>query len=115
MQVQTFYNGLNTITRQLVDASAGGTLNSKTHEGSLKLFEDMARNNYQWGNNRGKQKVAGLYEVDLMTTIVAKMDALSKHVARIKSASVPQFQYGVSSDDHGSFFEHQEQSKRATK
>ena len=89
MQVQTFYNGLNTTTRQLVDALAGGTLNSKTPEESLKLFEDMARNNYQWGNNRSKQKVAELYEMDFMTTIVGKMDALSKQVASIKSSSTP--------------------------
>src|SRR5262249_44603896 len=85
MQVQTFYNGLNTTTRQLVDASAGGTLNYKTPNESLKLFEDMARNNYHWGNNKEKQKVAGKYEIDVMTTIFAKMDALSKQVMEAKN------------------------------
>ena len=72
MQVQTFCNGLNCQTRQLVGAVAGGTLNTKTPEESLKLFEDMAKNSYQWGNNRGKAKVAGVYETDAMTTLLSK-------------------------------------------
>ena len=32
LQVQTFYSGLNPATRQMIDAAAGGTLNSKTPE-----------------------------------------------------------------------------------
>ena len=86
MQVQTFLNGLNHATWQLIDAAAGGTLNSKTLEESLRLFADMAKNNYQWGNNKGKQKVVGKFEVDLMTTLVAKMEALSHQVATLKNS-----------------------------
>ena len=85
MQVQTFLNGLNPATRHLVDAAASGTLNTKMPEESLKLFADTARNNYQWDHNRGKQKAVGLYEVDLMTTLVAKMEALSHQVSTLKN------------------------------
>ena len=55
-------------------------MNTKTPEESLKLFEDMAKNSYQWGNNRGKAKVAGVYETDVMTTLLSKVEALSKVV-----------------------------------
>ncbi|KAA3487628.1 Retrotransposon gag protein [Gossypium australe] len=32
LQVQTFYNGLNPLTSQLIDATAGGGLNNNTPE-----------------------------------------------------------------------------------
>ena len=98
MQVQTFLNGLNPATRQLIDAAAGGTLNSKTPEESLKLFADMAKNNYQWGNNRGKQKVAEKLELDLMTSLVAKMEALSYQVATLKNPQSSQPPVGECSE-----------------
>ena len=46
LQVSTFYNGLDYVTKQTIDAAAGGTLNVKTPEESLALFENMARNNH---------------------------------------------------------------------
>ena len=80
LQVSMFYNGLDYPTRQTIDAAVGGTLNVKTPEESLELFENMAKNNFQWSNGRQKQKVAGIHELDIMTTIVAKVDALAKKV-----------------------------------
>ena len=50
----------------------------------------MAKNNYQWGNNRGKQKVSGKFEVDLITTLVAKMEALSHQVSTLKNPQASQ-------------------------
>ena len=54
LQVSTFYNGLDYATRQTVDAATGGTLNVKTPEESLQLFENMAKNNFQWSSSRPK-------------------------------------------------------------
>ncbi|KAG8497232.1 hypothetical protein CXB51_008426 [Gossypium anomalum] len=47
LQVQTFYNGVNPSTRQLIDAAAGGTLNNKTPEEAYEFIEEMSLNNYQ--------------------------------------------------------------------
>ena len=80
LQVSSFYNGLDYATRQTIDAAAGGTLNVKTPEESLALFENMSKNNFQWSNSRSRHKVAGIHEVDLLTTIVAKVDAIAKKV-----------------------------------
>ena len=80
LQLSTFYNGLDYPTRQTIDAAAGGTLNMKTPEESLQLFENMAKNNHQWNNGRQKHKAAGIDEVDLMTAIAAKVDALATKV-----------------------------------
>ncbi len=47
MQIQTFYNGLNYASKQMIDVAAGGTLNNKTPEEAQELIEEMAMNNYQ--------------------------------------------------------------------
>ncbi|KAG8485627.1 hypothetical protein CXB51_018936 [Gossypium anomalum] len=48
LQVQTFYNGVNPSTRQMIDAAAGGTMNNKTPEAAYKFIEELSLNNYQW-------------------------------------------------------------------
>ena len=81
LQVQTFYNGLNLATRQMIDAAAGGTLNNKTPEAAQELIEDMAMNNYQWHSNRAKpSKPAGIYEVDAVTALARQVETLSKKI-----------------------------------
>lgn len=47
LQVQTFYNMINSATRQMIDAVAKRTLNSKTLEVVHDLNEQMAKNSYQ--------------------------------------------------------------------
>ena len=47
MIVQTFYNGLNPSTRQLLDAAAGGTLGSKTPDEARQLIDEIELNSYQ--------------------------------------------------------------------
>ena len=48
----TFYNGLGSNTRTMIDAAAGGTLMGKTLKASYDLLEEMASNNYQWSFER---------------------------------------------------------------
>ena len=47
LQMQRFYNGLNSIIRQMIDAAVGGTLNTKTSEATQELFQEIAMNSYQ--------------------------------------------------------------------
>jgi len=73
-QIQLFYNGLNGQTRTIVDAAASGTLLSKTAEEAQQLLEEMASNNSQWPNERSStRKVAGMYEVDPLVSLAAKV------------------------------------------
>ena len=51
LQVLTFYNGLNHVTRQMIDVVAKGALNRKTLKAIQELFEEMALNNYQRNNS----------------------------------------------------------------
>ena len=54
LQIQTFYNSLNGVTRQTIDATTGGTINNKTLEATQELIEEMAMNNYQWQSTRAR-------------------------------------------------------------
>lgn len=53
LKVQTFYNGLNNTIRSMIDASASGSLNTKTLEKAKALIENMAANNYTSSFDRG--------------------------------------------------------------
>ncbi|XP_048494419.1 uncharacterized protein LOC104887343 [Beta vulgaris subsp. vulgaris] len=75
--VPTFYNGLNESVRITIDAVAGGVIMGKTTEVANRLLEEMASNNYHWSNNRGKPKnAAGMYEVEGINMLNAKVDNL---------------------------------------
>ncbi|XP_057249960.1 uncharacterized protein LOC104891359 [Beta vulgaris subsp. vulgaris] len=76
--VQTFYNGLNESVRITIDAAAGGAIMGKiTTEVANRLLEEMTSNNYHWFNNRGKPKnAAGMYEVEGINMLNAKVDNL---------------------------------------
>lgn len=77
--VQTFYNGLVAATRTTIDAAAGGALMGKSIDEAYDLLEEMASNNYQWGSERSShRKVAGVYEIDALTTLTAQVAALTK-------------------------------------
>ena len=76
MIIHTFCNGLNPSTKQLLDAAAGGTLGGKNPDEARHLIEEMAMNSYQW-NTRDRRKVAGIHDVDAVTSLVAYAETMS--------------------------------------
>ena len=92
--VQSFYKGVNSSVRVNIDAAAGGTIMSKTPEDALDLFEEMANTQSLWSNERTIPKKAGSIEVDSLTMVNAKLDALTK---RIDKMSVNAISSSVSS------------------
>ena len=51
----------------------------------------MSKNNFSWSNDKSKHKAAGIHEVDLMTTIATKVDALAKMVDGMAISQVSQY------------------------
>lgn len=52
---------------------------NKSTEEAYELLEEMASNNYQWSNERGMpKKVPGMYDVDDINMLNAKVDSLIK-------------------------------------
>ena len=76
-QVQTFYNGLNYSKRSLVDSACGGSITTKTSREANQLFEELAKNGYQAPSERRiRRKQGGILELDRMSSLEAKFDAL---------------------------------------
>ncbi|KAG8501020.1 hypothetical protein CXB51_003083 [Gossypium anomalum] len=81
LQVQTFYNSVNPLTRQMIDATAGGTINNKKPKETSKFIEKMSLNNYQWQVMRTKPtKTAGIYNADLVTMLSNQVELLNKKI-----------------------------------
>ncbi|KAK5772406.1 hypothetical protein PVK06_048694 [Gossypium arboreum] len=81
LQVQTFYNGVNPSTRQMIDAAAGRTINNKTPEDAYEFIEDMSLNNYQWQVMRTKPtKIADVYNIDSVTMLSNQVELLNKKI-----------------------------------
>ncbi|KAG8475171.1 hypothetical protein CXB51_031769 [Gossypium anomalum] len=81
LQVQTFYNGLNPSTRQMIDAATGGTINNKTPEEASEFIEEMSLNNYQWQVMRTKPtKTTGVYNVDSVIMLSNQVNLLNKKI-----------------------------------
>ena len=65
----------------MIDAAAGGTLNAKTPEGSMELFEEMTMNSYQWYSFRVKPgKIAHAYDVDTIIALAVQVENLNKKI-----------------------------------
>ncbi|XP_062093867.1 uncharacterized protein LOC133799894 [Humulus lupulus] len=65
IQMETFYNGLNAHTRMVVDASANGALLAKSYN--------------EWPTSKfsTSRKVAGIHDVDAITSLVAQVFSIS--------------------------------------
>ena len=61
---------------------------SKTPEDALDLFEEMANTQSLWSNERTITKKARAIEVDSLTMLNAKLDALAKRMDKVNVNAV---------------------------
>jgi len=101
MIIQAFYNGVTQLVRSTIDVATGGTLMNKTENDVYNLIEEMMLNNFQWSTERGQVKrVGGKFEVDALTLLSAKVNAMTQRLDRMNvnavnsSASSPYEIYG---------------------
>lgn len=76
IQLDTFYNGLVSSSRNMLDASSGGSLLSKSYEDGYRLIKSITSNTHQWPItratvNRTQKRFAGVHEVTEATNLVA--------------------------------------------
>ena len=82
--MQTFYQGLSESLQITIDATAQGSFMRKTPIDAYALLEKMASNNYQWHGERNQpRKVVGVYEVDGLNLVNAKLDSLTRKVEKL--------------------------------
>ncbi|KAK5839294.1 hypothetical protein PVK06_008070 [Gossypium arboreum] len=88
LQVQTFHNGLNPSTRQMIDIAAGGTINNKTPEEAYEFIEKMSLNNYQWQVMRTKPtKATSIFNVDSITMLSNQVELLNRKIYGLLGSS----------------------------
>ncbi|KAK4263289.1 hypothetical protein QN277_028724 [Acacia crassicarpa] len=82
VQIETFYKGLDTQTRSIVDASSGGSLLMKSYDEAYNLLERMAINSHQWQTDRStpSRTIAGIHELDAMTALTTQVSTLTNVV-----------------------------------
>ncbi|KAK2450136.1 hypothetical protein QL285_009271 [Trifolium repens] len=79
IQLETFYNGLTPSSRNMLDASSGGALLSKSYTEGFDLIESITANTYQWPTIRANpasntsKKPVGVHEVCETTTLAAQI------------------------------------------
>ena len=78
LQIQTFYNGLISGHRAMIDVTAGGSLMRKTLDDAYQLLDDMANNAFNWQSERANRKPAGIHSIDTLSSLSAQMELLNK-------------------------------------
>ena len=72
-----------------IDAAAGDALMGKSIEAAKALLEEMASNNYHWSSERATpKKGSGRHEVDVVTLLASRVDALTQRLDRVATPSV---------------------------
>ncbi|KAA3461652.1 aspartic proteinase CDR1-like [Gossypium australe] len=89
-QMEMFYNGLNAHTRMAVGASINGTLLDKWYNEAYKILESIANNDYQYPTIRvgTGRRVAGVVELDAITSLTAQRPILVQEMKVAKLTSV---------------------------
>ena len=85
--VQTFYGGIEYALKCVLDASANGSILDYPVDYVLPLIDKIARNHHDWGNDRQQQpqRSAGVLQLDEITMLTAKVDALNRKIETLTS------------------------------
>ncbi|KAL4281689.1 hypothetical protein GQ457_03G015100 [Hibiscus cannabinus] len=86
-QVVMFYNGVNALTRMMLDASANGTLLDKSPEEAFDIMDRVASNDYQFpttilGAGRRAQGVLDLDANDLVSAQLSTITHMLKNLQK---------------------------------
>ena len=78
-QVQIFYEGLNPLTRELIDKAAGGSIHYKTPEATFDLIVELSMNyNFQRPNEAWRGQLNGTPEEDALSPVATQLEQLSR-------------------------------------
>ncbi|CAN6577107.1 unnamed protein product [Malus baccata var. baccata] len=96
LQMNIFYDGLNATTKSHVNASAGGSLMSKSAREAFELFDMMASESQQWTEEQTQKR--GVFEISQnypnVSAQIAKMENSfnAKFAALMQVSSMPNAQ-----------------------
>lgn len=88
-----FYNGLVPSSRNMLNASSGVALLSKSYEEGYKLIESIISNTCQWSISRddvtpSQKKPAGVHKVTETTTLTAQIVQINQTMKNMMTSPV---------------------------
>ena len=102
-QLTLFLKGLQSHTKLMLDASAGGNIKWKTPEESHEMIENMASNDNEMQNERAtSQKKGGMLELQSQDAILAQNKIMTQQLESImkKLSQLPKELQNVSQAQH---------------
>ena len=85
-QMDIFYHSMNYTSKGIIDAAYGGALRRRRAEEARQLIEDLARCNMrplsESSGSSGRAKGQGMIELNKMSAMEAKLDALMHRLDR---------------------------------
>ena len=79
-QMEIFYHAMNYTSKGIIDASCCGAFKRRSAEEARQVIEDLAKCNYkapfETSRSSSRLRGSGLIELDRMTAIEAKLDAV---------------------------------------
>ena len=79
-QLDIFYHSMNYASKGIIDAACCGAFRRRSAEEARRLIKDLAKRNYtapsEASGNSKRLKGSGVIELNRMTAIEAKLDAL---------------------------------------
>ena len=84
-QMDIFYHAMNCTSKGIIDAACYGAFKRKSVEEANQLLEDLAKSNYRapskTSGSSSRPRGSGVIELNKMSTIEAKLDALMNKVS----------------------------------
>ncbi|MED6212512.1 hypothetical protein PIB30_084045 [Stylosanthes scabra] len=81
----TFFDGLTSTSRILIDSSASGSLQTKTTAKALALIKLIAKNQYMNTSERNTVK-KGVMEVEIVNALMAQLSTMNKKLEKLEPA-----------------------------
>ena len=94
-----FYNAMNYSSKGIVDAASGGAFRRKSAEEATQLIEELAKSNYrapfEASGSSSRYKTGSVIELNKMTAIEAKVDAIMTRMNNQEIKSHPVNEVGI--------------------
>ncbi|XP_022895234.1 uncharacterized protein LOC111409414 [Olea europaea var. sylvestris] len=80
-QIYIFYYGIRQEFKNMVDASAEGSIMTINADDAYDLYERIAKNQSMWPSNREvPRKTTGIYNVDAVIALTAQMESITRKI-----------------------------------
>ncbi|XP_024977159.1 uncharacterized protein LOC112514788 [Cynara cardunculus var. scolymus] len=82
IKLKTFYNGLSSAAKIILDATAGDAFTAKTYNEGYDILERISNNNTEWSNPRVviSKYASGIHELDAISSLNVQIVALTNLV-----------------------------------